>query len=151
MLDIDLLLAILHHLAVFTLVGILAAEFALLRPGLSGPRLNQLARIDGAYGGVAGLVIVAGFMRVFFGASGPEYYLTNWVFWCKIGAFVLVGLLSIRPTLTILGWNRQAKSNPDFVPPNTEIAASRPFLYGQIALLAFIPMFAAAMARGYGL
>ncbi len=149
--DIDLLLAILHHLAVFTLVGILAAEFALLRPGLAGPRLNQLVRIDGAYGGVAGLVIVAGFLRVFFGASGPEYYLTNWVFWSKIGAFLGVGLLSIRPTMAILGWSRKAEADPDYVPPATEIAALRPVLYAQIGLLALIPIFAAAMARGYGL
>ena len=33
---VDLLLAILHHFLVFTLAGLLAAEFALVRPGLSG-------------------------------------------------------------------------------------------------------------------
>lgn len=45
---VDLLLAIGHHLSVFTLVGLLAAEFALLRPGLGGRRIGQLARIDAA-------------------------------------------------------------------------------------------------------
>ena len=40
MLDLDLTFAILHHLAVFTLVGIIAAEFALLRPGIAGTRLS---------------------------------------------------------------------------------------------------------------
>ena len=48
--DIDLILASAHHVAVFTLVGLFAAEFAMLRPGLAGPRIGQLARIDGAYG-----------------------------------------------------------------------------------------------------
>ena len=66
--DIDLILAIGHHLAVFLLVAIFAAEFALLRPGLAGARVGQLARIDAAYGGVAALVIVVGVLRVIFGA-----------------------------------------------------------------------------------
>lgn len=47
--DIDLLLTMNHHLAVFALVGIVAAEFALLRPSLAGARLQQLARIDCSY------------------------------------------------------------------------------------------------------
>ena len=49
----DLILAIAHHLAVFTLVAIFAAEFALLRPGLEGKRLTQLGSLDRAYGATA--------------------------------------------------------------------------------------------------
>ena len=44
--DMDLILASSHHLVVFLLVAIFAAEFALLRPGLAGNRIGQLARID---------------------------------------------------------------------------------------------------------
>ena len=44
---VDLLLAILHHFLVFTLAGLLAAELALVRPGLSGPNLALLGRVDG--------------------------------------------------------------------------------------------------------
>jgi len=51
--DWNLILACAHHLAVFMLVAVFAAEFALLRPGLGGARLRQLARIDAAYGGIA--------------------------------------------------------------------------------------------------
>ena len=102
--DIDLLLAIGHHLAVFLLVAILAAEFALLRPGLGGPRIGQLARIDAAYGGVATLVIVVGVLRVIFGASGWDYYVGNYAFWAKMAAFLAVGLLTIQPTLAIRRW-----------------------------------------------
>ena len=46
--DMDLILASSHHLVVFLLVAIFAAEFALLRPGLAGNRIGQLARIDAA-------------------------------------------------------------------------------------------------------
>ena len=147
---LDLILAIAHHLAVFTLVGLLAAEIAMVRPGIGGERLAQLGRVDMAYGAVAGLVIVFGFSRVFFGASGYEYYFGNWVFWAKIGAFVIVGLLSAPPTMAIARWRKAAKATADFVPPVAAIGLARRFFYAQVAVLIFIPAFAAAMARGYG-
>ena len=150
MLDLDLIFAILHHLAVFTLVGIMAAEFALLRPGLAGPRLALLGRIDRAYGMVAMLVVVAGFLRVYFGVSGSAYYFGNWVFWCKLGAFVLVGLLSVPGTLAIARWTKQIKALPAFEPDGKSLGIARNFLHAQLGVLVFIPIFAAAMARGYG-
>lgn len=148
---LDLVLAIAHHLAVFTLVGLIAAELVLLRAGITGAALDRLGRIDGAYGGVAVLVLIAGFLRVFFGASGAGFYLQNPVFWMKIGAFLVVGLLSIQPTLALVGWRKEAKTAPGFVPADIAVAKSRQFLMGEVLVLILIPIFAAAMARGYGL
>lgn len=145
--DIDLILAIGHHLMVFLLVAIFAAEFALLRPGLAGARIGQLARIDATYGGVAALVIVVGVLRVIFGASGWEYYLGNFAFWAKMAAFLVMGLLTVPPTLAIRRW---LKAGEDYVVPDAEISASRRFIYLQAGILVLIPSFAAAMARGYG-
>src|SRR5690606_10484714 len=104
--DSDLFLAIAHHLVVFLLVGIFAAEFALLRPGLAGPRIRQLARLDALYGGVATLVIFVGVARVIFGAMGWQYYVGNHAFWGKMAAFLIVGLLTIPPTLAIRKWSK---------------------------------------------
>ena len=146
----DLILAIAHHLAVFTLVAIFAAEFALLRPGIESKRLGQLGALDGAYGAVAGLVIIVGIIRVIFGAAGWEYYVGNWVFWAKMTAFVLMGLASIPGTMAMARWRRAAKTDAGFVPEAAEVLRARRMLYVQAALLAFIPSFAAAMARGYG-
>ena len=146
----DLILAIAHHLAVFTLVAIFAAEFALLRPGIEGKRLAQLGSLDRAYGGMAMLVIVVGVLRVIFGSAGWEYYFGNWVFWAKMIAFAGVGLASIAPTVAVLRWVKAAKADAAFTPVVTEVWGARRFLYLQAALLVFIPSFAAAMARGYG-
>ncbi|MBN9362299.1 MAG: hypothetical protein BGO83_07485 [Devosia sp. 66-14] len=146
----DLILAIAHHLAVFTLVAIFAAEFALLRPGIEARRLAQLGSLDRAYGAMAMLAIVVGIVRVIFGSAGWEYYVGNWVFWAKMIAFLGVGLASIQPTVAILRWRKAATADAGFSPPPAEISASRRFLYLQAALLVFIPSFAAAMARGYG-
>ena len=84
---VDLLLAILHHLLVFSLAGILAAEWVLVRPGLSGRSLQLLGRIDGAYGGIAMAVIAVGICRVIFGLKGWEYYVSNHAFWGKMAGF----------------------------------------------------------------
>lgn len=145
--DWNLILACAHHLAVFALVAIFAAEFTLLRPGLAGARIVQLARIDAAYGAVAGLVIVVGVLRVMFGGIDAGYYLSNHAFWGKMGAFVLMGLFTIPPTVAIRRWQR---AGPDHMPPAAEIAANRRFIHLQALALVFIPLFAAAMARGYG-
>lgn len=143
---IDLLLAILHHLLVFALVGLLAVELALLRPGLGGTGLVLLGRIDAAYGGIALAVIVAGVARVLFGLKGWEYYVFNHAFWGKMAAFLVIGLLSIRPTMRILSWRR---GGGDAV-PERDILAVRSWVRGEMFLVALVLVFAAAMARGIG-
>ncbi|RYE80649.1 MAG: DUF2214 family protein [Hyphomicrobiales bacterium] len=148
---LDLILAIAHHLAVFSYVAVFAAEFALLRPGLAGPRLAQLGRLDAAYGGLAGLVIVLGIIRVIFGAAGWEFYVGNWAFWAKMAAFLAMGLLSIRPTVAILRWRKAAAADAGFVPPAAEIRASRSFVHAQAVALACLPLFAALIPRIYGI
>jgi putative membrane protein len=142
----DLLLAILHHFLVFSLAGVLAAELVLVRPGLGGANLSLLGRIDGAYGGLAIAVIVVGVCRVLFGLKGWEYYVSNHAFWGKIFAFAIVGLLSVRPTRRILAWRKSAAA----AVPDSEILAVRAWIKGEIAFLAAVLVFAAAMARGIG-
>ena len=148
---LDLILAIAHHLAVFALVALFAAEFALLRPGLEGRRLEQLGAIDRAYGGIAGLVLVIGIIRVIFGTAGWEFYVGNWAFWLKMAAFVMVGVLSVKPTRDILRWRKAAAADTAYAPPEAEIRASRRFVHAQAAALLFIPTFAAMIPRIYGI
>jgi putative membrane protein len=145
----DLLLAILHHLLVFTLAGILAAEWVLVRPGLSGAGIGLLARIDASFGGVAMAVILVGAGRVFFGLKGWEFYVFNTMFWAKMTAFVVVGLLSIVPTIRISGW-RKAEADNGFAVPDAEVRSVRSFIKAEVAVFALIPVLAAAMARGVG-
>jgi len=147
---LDLILASTHHLAVFIMVALFAAEFALVRPGLSGPRLKQLTRIDAAYGAVAGIVIIVGIIRVIFGAVGYEYYIGNQAFWGKMTAFLVMGLLTIPPTMAFRRWARAGAEQADYAPPASEISANRRFIHLQAGVLLLIPIFAAAMARGYG-
>lgn len=139
------LLAIAHHLVVFTLVALLAAETALIRPGLSAADLRLLAQLDRAYGLVAALVLAIGFSRAIWGVRGWGYYADNAIFWAKIGCFIGVGLLSVVPTLKILAWRRQRT-----LPGDGEIAPIRRWLAAEWALFACIPLLAAALGLGIG-
>jgi putative membrane protein len=147
----DLILAILHHLLVFTLVVLLAMELTLVRKGLAPATITRVTAIDGTYGVVAGLVLIIGFLRVFFGLKGAEFYFSNGFFWAKIAAFAAVGLLSIPPTLRFLTWRRALRADPAFSPSDEEVSSVRRLLHIETVPLALIPIFAAAMARGYDL
>lgn len=146
----DLSLAILHHLLMFILAAVIAGEFVLMRKGLSGRNLSVLAHIDRMYGLVALAIIVVGVCRVIFGLKGWEYYVASHAFWGKMVAFALVGILSIKPTMRILQWARAGKATDGYLVPDTEIAAMRRFLVAELIVFAFIPIFAAMMARGMG-
>ena len=143
----DLILAILHHLAIVTLIVLLAFEFALLRPGITPENLGRVTKVDAAYGAAAALVIVIGVCRVIWGFKGADYYLSNPWFWAKMASFAAIGLLSVPPTLALLRWRKRAKQDAAFLPPQEEIAGLRRFVHAEVGLLALVVAFAAAMAR----
>ncbi|MBE1206323.1 DUF2214 family protein [Aminobacter carboxidus] len=144
----DLILTVIHHLLAFALAGVIAAEVILVRPGLERRNLALLGRIDATYGGLAALLLIIGASRVYFGLKGWEFYVYNPTFWAKMVAFAAVGLLSIAPTIRIARW-RSAGGGDAYVVPDAEIARVRGFLKAEIAVFALIPLFAAALARGY--
>ena len=145
-----LVLAIGHHLLVFALLGVLVAERALMVGRLSPEDVRRLGSLDGFYGLLAAAILVVGFLRVFFGGKGADFYFANPLFWAKIAAFTLVALLSIVPTMRILAWRRALKADHAFSPPPDEIRRVRHFLAYELIVFPLIPIFAAAMAMGYG-
>lgn len=142
---LDVLLASLHHLLVFSLVAVLFAELVLVDGLTDGDRLRQLARLDQAYGALAGAVVVAGFVRAIFGAKGWDYYVSNPVFWAKISIFVIVGLLSVVPTVRLIRWRQQSA-----LPDAAAVYDLRHWMLAQLGLIALIPVLATLMARGVG-
>ena len=148
---IPLALAVAHHLLVFGLLGVLVAERTLVGGQLAPRRIRQLGRLDAIYGLLAVGILVVGFARVFFGGRGPDFYLPNFVFWAKIGAFATVGLLSIVPTMRILAWRRALVADHVFTPRPDDVRRVGRFLSAELIIFPLIPAFAAAMAMGYGL
>jgi putative membrane protein len=148
---LDWLLASFHHLAVFSLAAILAAELALTASVVDDRTVMRLARVDAWFGIVAAVALAAGLLRLFFGAKGYEYYLANIFFWAKMALFAGIALLSVAPTYLYIVWRRRVRADPSFRPPADDIVQLRQVLYVEAALFALIPLCAAAMARGYGM
>lgn len=146
----DYAFAIAHHLLVFALAGIIAFEIATMRPEMTASDLRRIASVDLWYGIIAGAILIVGFSRATFAAKGWAYYSHNWMFWSKIGTFGLIGLLSIVPTMSILRW-RKSSLQPDFVIPPAEFRHARGHLLFEAALFPLLLIFAAGMARGYGI
>lgn len=146
----DLILAIAHHVLVFALMGLLTAELATVRVGLNAKALKRLALMDAHYGLFAGLILAMGFARVYYGVKGPEAYIPNPLFWTKVGLFLVVGLLSVPPTLAFLKWRKASNADQSFSPAEPEVLRIRRFLLAETAVFLLIPIAAAAMARGYG-
>jgi putative membrane protein len=147
---LDLVLAIIHHLLAFGLAAVLAAEFVLVTPRMSIIELHKAAAVDRFYGVMAALIVVIGFARAIFAAKGWEYYSINVFFWAKIVAFVLVGLLSVLPTMRLVAWKNAENRSPGTMPTPADISALRRYLKLEVLVFALIPVFAALMARGYG-
>lgn len=145
----DFVLASLHHVLIFALMAALAAQLVLVRPGLTAPLIARISRIDGAYGALSVLVIIVGVSRVIWGAKGWEAYSGNVWFWHKMAAFLIVGLLSILPTIRFGRWRKAVASDPTFAVADSEVKHVRRFMHAEAGIFLLIPIFAAAMAR-YG-
>ncbi|MDN5925481.1 MAG: DUF2214 family protein [Hyphomicrobiales bacterium] len=142
---LDFMLASAHHLAAFTLFGTVLAQLAIIGSGMEAPVLRRVSRIDIAYGISALLILIFGFSRALFAAKGWDYYAHNVAFWAKIGIFVVIGLISIRPTITFRRW--RSATSP--IEP-AEVVRIRRYFYAQLVLFIALPILAAAMARGFG-
>ena len=99
---VDWALASLHHLAIFSLIAILAGEIALTSGIVNARGAGILSRVDAWYGIMAAVVLAAGLGRVFLGDKGAAYYAANALFWSKMAVFALIAALSVPPTLQFI-------------------------------------------------
>src|SRR5258706_7748993 len=101
--------AFLHHLAAFALVSALAVEFVLVRGELTVRNARAILIADSVFGASAGAVLIVGLLRVFYFEKGAAYYFHSMPFIAKVSLFVLIGLLSIYPTIQYLSWRAVLK------------------------------------------
>ena len=97
------------------------------------------------------VLLGVGFARVYWGAKGSSFYLSNPLFWTKIGLFMTVALFSIPPTLQLIRWTKQADAQMGFLASDEDVHRIRQWLLAEMIVVLFIPFIAAAMARGMSL
>lgn len=144
----DAILAYLHFAAIFSLLWFLAKEWTLLRAGAANVDVERIAKADAGFGATAGLVLVTGALRAAFGAKGWAFYAHNPAFHVKVTLFVIVGLVSIAPTLQFLRWRKARRADPAFRVSDAEWTRARRFIMIELHLIALIPLLAVIMSRG---
>ena len=100
----------LHFLTAFGVCAMVVYELVFLTQTPSLTTAKHIQRADMIYGLSALLVVLMGFIRVYYFEKGPDYYFNNPFFWIKLTAFTGVGLLSIYPSIKFFQWNPLLKS-----------------------------------------
>jgi putative membrane protein len=142
-------LAFLHHATAFLLVAVVTAELVLMRE-LTLSTARSLVRMDAVYGVAAIVILVIGFLRVFYTEKGSAYYFHSIPFIAKIALFAIVGLLSIYPTKQFLSWRKSLRENRVPAVDDRVRRKIRITLHIELTLLFLMMLCAAMMARGIG-
>lgn len=148
---INSIMATLHHFGAFMVAATLIYEFVAYRKNMSLDEMRRIQRVDIWYGISAGVVLIAGLLRVFYFEKGALFYSSNPVFWIKMSLFAIVGVLSIYPTIRFIKWNSALNENKLPEIPDSEFKRIRLLLTWELIGLALILFAAPAMARGIGL
>lgn len=149
-----LALATLHLLALGIGLGAVHARAGALRQlGRTPDALRRALQADAWWGVAALLWVVTGLWRALAGTEKSSgYYWSNPVFHAKLGLFVLVFLLELRPMTVLTRWRRSAGRSATIdatglAPLGRRLAAISDV---QTVLVVLIVVAATAMARGYG-
>jgi putative membrane protein len=142
--------AFLHHLCFVAIMLAVFAEMLLLKQPLTLASARKIQRYDAIYGISAALILIVGIVRVIYFEKGADYYLHSAPFIAKMVLFLMVGLLSIYPTMTFLKWNAPLKQ--DVLPEinATQVRTLRLLMHIEATLLLLMMLCAAAMAKGVG-
>ncbi|MFC5607104.1 DUF2214 family protein [Variovorax soli] len=147
---LEAILAYVHLLAILTMVVFISSEAALCRvEWINKAVVERLARVDAIYGMAALVVLATGIARTVWGVKGPAWYWTNPLLHVKLTLFIIVGLMSIVPTMTYLRWRKQLRAG-GALPADAEVRKTRKLVMIQAHILVLIPLFAVFLARGFG-
>jgi putative membrane protein len=136
----------LHYLSIFILVASVFGEFLLVKKSMQRNEIAKLAKLDLIYGISSISVVALGFTLWFGVGKTAEFYSNNPIFWLKISLAILLGILSIYPTVYFIK-NRKGAQEQILETPKLVFYS----IYAEMAVLTIIPLLAVLMANGVGL
>jgi putative membrane protein len=111
--------------------------------------VRRLTRVDLLYLVAAIAVLATGVARTVWGIKGTAWYWHQPLLHLKLGLFLLIGLMSIKPTLLFMRWRRQLDA-AGTLPAEAEVRSARRWIMVEAHLLVLIPLAATLLARGVG-
>ena len=141
----EIILRYIHFISIFGIVGTLVSEHLLLKKEMTRAEIKRVSRIDAIYG-LAALTLLGAGLTLWLGGVGKptEFYSQNWIFHTKLTLFIMIGLLSIYPTIFFI------KNRSDGLELVQIPALIFWMLRLELLLLFIIPLLAGLMARGVG-
>ncbi|MGE5451051.1 MAG: DUF2214 family protein [Acidobacteriota bacterium] len=145
---LESLLAYAHFIAIFSVIVFITSEAALCRmEWMNAAVVRRLARLDIIYLVAAMAVLATGLARTYWGAKGVGWYWHQPLLHIKVTLFVVIGLISIQPTLSFIRWRKQVDADGT-LPNEADVKRVRRLIMIQAHLMLFIPLAAVFLARG---
>jgi len=120
-----------------------------LRGQLDADGIRRVLAADSVWGIAALLWVVTGLLRAFGGLEkGSAFYLHSALFWVKMGLFLAVLALEMRPMITFIVWRRVLARGQ--TPDTSSARALYAITHAEMAIVVAMVFVAAFMARGFG-
>ena len=143
----EALLAFFHISAILGVVVFLTSEATLCRTEwMNAEIVRRLVRVDRIYLVAAITLLLTGLARATWGVKGAGWYWQQPLLHLKLGTFVLIGLMSIKPTLLFLRWRRQLDAT-GALPPDHEVRSARRWMMIEAHLMVLVPLAASLLAK----
>ena len=144
------LFAFLHHLAAFVVFAALFMELVLIKGELTFWSARKILLYDLVYGVAAGVLVVAGLLRVFYFEKGAHYYFHSIPLIAKLALFTIVGLLSIYPARVFLAWRPGLKRGELPALDDDRRHRIATIIHVELTGITLVILCAVLMAKGFG-
>jgi putative membrane protein len=142
----DLLIRYFHFLGIFVVFAAVLGQHLLLRGTVPRSIIAKAQRFDIAYAIAVVIVLGTGLLQWFSGAKPAVFYSSNPVFHTKLTLFLVIGLVSIYPSVFM---GKQKKGDPAEL-----VAIPKGLVHSirlELLLLVVMPLLAVIMAKGLGI
>ena len=149
-LEYTAIITYLHFVGIIILFVSLGVELVLFQKEISHTNAKRIRLADAFYGISSVIIMSSGLLKAIEFGKGWAYYSHNWLFWSKIGAFSVIGLLSIYPTIYFFRWAKALKNGETISVSEANYSLIKKLLIIEIGIAFFVPLLAVFMARGFG-
>jgi len=144
------LIAYLHFLSAFGIAATLFYEWFTFSRAPTALEARRLALADRWYGIFAGVLLIAGFTRAFYFEKGIAFYGHSPFFHLKITLFIVIGLVSIYPTIRFIRWRPDIQAGRAPTVTEAQFKLISRSLAAEMILLVVLLLCASLMANGVG-
>lgn len=144
------IVAYLHYLSIGVIFASLAIEFFTLKEELTVKEAWRIVLADSAYGIGAIVILATGVLRVLYFAKDTAYYMNQPVFWAKMTVYLIVGVVSLYPTISFLKWIKSLLEEKAPEMTINQYKRLKNIIIFELVGFSIIPLLASMMARGIG-